>query len=350
MSALWNVDLRARAGDFEVQARWEADDRVVALFGPSGAGKSTLVEALAGVRPASGRLRIGERQWVDGDRSMATQQRRVGWVPQDAALFPHWSVARNLDYALRPQVDRARVVEVLDLGALLARRPHQLSGGEAKRVALARALCSGPELLLLDEPLAGVDLVRRAQVFRFLKEVRDRFEIPMLYVSHDPAEVLAITGYVVLLDQGRVVGNGSPRRLLADAVALRFLDRLGFENVFAVSFAEEARSQHSVQVRTASGRRLVAPPAPSDPGEQGWLAIRAEDVLLAAEEPSALSARNVLSGTVAAVEESEGHLLVRVDAGDEWVATLTRRAVAELGIAPGRPVWVVAKTHSLHWL
>ncbi|MBC8327385.1 MAG: molybdenum ABC transporter ATP-binding protein [Planctomycetes bacterium] len=354
MSGRWQVALRWRAGDFRLDVAFETDARVVALFGASGAGKSSVVEAVAGVLAAEGRVVVDGRELQGPGGSLPARRRRVGWMPQEGALLPHRTVEGNLAFAeAAAGADlawRARALEVLGIGDLLDRYPAQLSGGERQRVALARALCARPRLLLLDEPLSGVDLPRRARVFRHLLEVRDGFELPMLYVSHDPAEVMAIAEHVVLLDQGRVVGQGAPRQLLGDAAALRFLDRLGFANVLRVEPVDPPAAGHAFQVRTPGGRLLVALPPPSSFAASGWLAVRAEDILLAAEPPHGLSARNLLPGVVAAIDDAGDHLLVRVDAGDEWVATLTRRAVRELDLAPGRPAWVVIKTHSMHWL
>lgn len=354
MTASWRVEVQASAGAFRLDAAFTATARVVGLFGPSGAGKSTLVECLAGVHPAAGLIEVGGERWLAPGLCVPPPRRRAGWVPQDGALFPHLTVAENLDFAGRAGgALRSRSIEVLALAPLLGRRPAELSGGERMRAALARALCAAPRVLLLDEPLSGVDLPRRARVFRHLLEVRDGFDLPMLYVSHDPAEVQAVAEHVVLLEAGRVVATGPPAALLADAAALRLLDRLGFENVFRVAAAQEPAAADTggvCAVTTPAGRTIHAPPPPEALRGGGWLAIRAVDVLLAAEEPRRLSARNVLPGSIRALQPSSDHILVRVDAGDEWVATLTPRAVADLALAPGRPAWVVAKTHSLHWL
>ena len=348
MSPRWQIEIEATAGEFLLHTNFTVDGQVVALFGPSGAGKSIFVEALCGIRPARGLITIDGNNLLEAGRSLPACARRVGWVPQDAALFPHLTVAQNLAFSGNG-IDQ-KAVEVLGISNLLERMPALLSGGERQRVALARALCSKRLVLVLDEPLSAVDLPRRARVFRHLLDVRSEFGLPMLYVSHDPAEVLAIADEVVLLDEGRQLGVGSPRELLANASAMRFLDRLGFENVLAVELVEQAPPGHAVIVNTPGGCELVAPSPPSSRAKSTWLAVQADDVILANVEPRGLSARNIIAGKVSAIEESGNHLLVRVDCGDEWVATLTRRAVRELNLAPGSAVWVVIKTHSMHWL
>jgi molybdate transport system ATP-binding protein len=251
-------------------------------------------------------------------------------------------VARNIDFAGCQGARRDRAIEVLGLGDLLERMPSSLSGGEAQRVALARAIASEPDLLLLDEPLSGVDLPRRARIFRLLQQIRDTFELPMLYVSHDPAEVLAIAEHACLLEDGLLVASGTPESLLGDASALRFIDHLGFDNVLRVQRVEG-------RARTPGGRLLHAPPAPGS-GEAGWLAVRSQDVMLATEEPRGLSARNCFPAEILSMDTQDGGVQVTLQAEDLWRARLTEAAVTELGLEVGLSAWLVVKTHSLHWL
>ena len=341
MSASWSVRAAAHAGSFHLDVAFEATARVVALFGPSGAGKSTLVECLAGVRAFEGAWTLGGR--VGGEL-------RVGWVPQEGALFPHLSVGDNIAYAGRRGEAHDRAITVLGLEGLLGRSPDTLSGGERQRVALARALASEPDVLLLDEPLSGVDLPRRASVFRWLLEVKAAFGVPTLYVSHDPAEVLAIADQVVLLDEGRVVAAGDPAALLEEVTALRLLGRLGFENVFEVRVVGEPVDGRAVPVLTGGETTLLAPAGVGPRSGSGWLAVQARDVMLSKAKPGPISARNVLEGRVVAVRDAGDHALVEIDAGDKWVARVTHEAVEALELTPEGAVWVVVKTHALHWL
>ena len=202
----WRIDAKVDLGGFKLEVDVRCVGRVLGLFGPSGSGKSTLVERIACVQPFDGEITVDNR---------SVGELRVGWVPQEGALFPHLSVAENIDYSGRRGDVRDRAIEVLGLGGLLGRSVVGLSGGESQRVALARALASEPDILILDEPLSGVDLPRRATVFSFLLDVLKQFELPMVYVSHDPAEMLAIVEHVLLLDNGLVVSDGPPSKLLA---------------------------------------------------------------------------------------------------------------------------------------
>jgi molybdate transport system ATP-binding protein len=202
----WRIDVKAELGDFKLSVDVRCKGRVLGLFGPSGSGKSTLVERFAGVQPFHGQIMVDDR---------SVTELSVGWVPQEGALFPHLSVEENIDYSGKRGVVRDRAVDVLGLSGLLGRSVKGLSGGEIQRVALARALASEPDILILDEPLSGVDLPRRATVFSFLLDVLKQFELPMVYVSHDPAEMLAVVDHVLLLDDGVVVGDGLPSKLLS---------------------------------------------------------------------------------------------------------------------------------------
>ena len=204
----------ADLGPFTLAVDLTAAARVTAVFGSSGAGKTSLLEIVAGLRrPASGRILLNGRVLDDARAGIHLPQRlrRVGYVPQDDTLFPHLSVAANLGYARAASAAAmARVADVLELDPLLARRPARLSGGERRRVALGRALLSSPEVLLLDEPLTGLDAPLKERVLTYLVRVRDEFAIPTLYVSHAPQEVLALADDVLVLERGRVVTRGRP--------------------------------------------------------------------------------------------------------------------------------------------
>jgi len=197
--------------EFALEVTLELSARTTALSGPSGAGKTTLLELIAGLRrPQRGRIELHGRVVCDERVFVPPRERRVGYVPQDDALFPHLSVRQNVFYGAREQNDD--VIDVLEIGPLLDRSVKRLSGGERKRVALARALLTKPEVLLLDEPLAGVDVALRDRVLEYLVRVRDEFPVPAIYVTHQMDEVQAICDEIVFLERGRVTG----RRNLSD--------------------------------------------------------------------------------------------------------------------------------------
>jgi molybdate transport system ATP-binding protein len=205
------LDFTLRQGAFTLEMREQLAGGITALFGPSGSGKTTTLDAIAGLRePASGRIALDERVVFDAAArlNLPPHLRHVGYVPQDPALFPHMNVRRNVLYGRRPgqKLELDVVARMLEVGDLIERRVADLSGGERQRVALARALMSAPDVLLLDEPLAAVDVERRRRILPYLLRVRDDLGVPVIYVSHDRAEVDQLADRVIVLDEGRVVG------------------------------------------------------------------------------------------------------------------------------------------------
>lgn len=339
-------DLRARFAGFSLEAAAAWDAPATALFGASGSGKTTILETLAGLRPevAGTALLRGRRL-----ERLPARARRVGWVPQDASLFPHLTVRENLEFAATarggPAASIDEAADALELGPLLDQRASALSGGERQRAALARALASRPDFLLLDEPLASIDRPLRVRVLPFLQAIPARLGIPFLLVSHDPLEVQALAAHAIVLERGRVVASGSPRSLFPAAALFGSLEALQAENVFEVA-AVDARAG-GLRVRTAGGAELEMAAVAGFPAPRR-VAVRAEEVLLATRPPEGLSAQNVLAGVLEALEPREGQVLARVRSGGErWAARVTARAADRLGLAPGAPVYLVIKAHAI---
>jgi molybdate transport system ATP-binding protein len=352
------IDIEVARGAFTLRASARAPTPgVVAAFGRSGAGKSTLVEALAGLAPARGTIRLGDETWLDssGGRSLPPERRRVGYVFQDAKLFPHLDVLGNLGYGQRRArgveryVGRDELVALLGLGALLRRRPHELSGGERQRVALGRALLSQPRLLLLDEPLSALDAERRDEVLPYLEQLRDRWAVPMVYVSHRYEEVLRLATHVWLIDAGRVVASASPGEASLDERLGRIVGpELEGAVVDAVVTAVDAATRLAT-VAIGSARLRLALEGLA-PGGSVRLHVPARDVVVATEPPHGLSIRNALPGTLVALrDDGPAGVLATVDVGAaHLLARITASAVRELGLAAGRPVWALVKAASLH--
>src|ERR1700686_3295155 len=224
------VDVEKRLGDFSLRARFQTGSGVTAVFGPPGAGKTTLVNMISGlVAPHRARIPIDETVLFDSAKgiNLAPHRRRIGYIFQEGRLFPHLSVAHNLDYGRRmcglppDGAQTARIVSLLDIGNLLERRPGKLSGGERQRIAIGRALLMRPRLLLLDEPLASLDVARKREILPYLERLRDEVGVPMVYVSHQADELRRIASSVVRLDAGRVAAAGGKELLdAADAEAV----------------------------------------------------------------------------------------------------------------------------------
>jgi molybdate transport system ATP-binding protein len=211
------VDVEKTLGEFAAKVSFVSESGVTALFGPSGAGKTTIVNMIAGLlKPDRGKIAIDGQAVFDGAAGidLPTWRRRIGYVFQEGRLFPHLSVRHNLDYGRwmsgqpADAAAFAHAAELLDIGQLLDRRPGKLSGGERQRVAVGRALLMHPRLLLLDEPLASLDAARKQDILPYLVRLRDEAKVPMIYVSHDAAEVARIASRVVRLDAGKVTAAG----------------------------------------------------------------------------------------------------------------------------------------------
>jgi molybdate transport system ATP-binding protein len=217
--AAFDLDFTLQQGEFGLTFTVKVEARALALFGPSGSGKTSALEAVAGLRtPRRGRIAVNGRVLFDSDRHVNTsvRSRRTGYVPQDILLFPHLNVRENVVYGLREgnRPDLRVLVELLELAPLMDRRVGSLSGGERQRVAMARALYSGPDVLLLDEPLAAVDLPRRRRIVDALLGIRDELSVPLIYVTHLPEEALMVADWAVLIDNGRIAASGPPRDVM----------------------------------------------------------------------------------------------------------------------------------------
>ena len=361
------VDVRVEFGGFDLEVEQSMPAAgVTAVFGPSGGGKTTLLRALLGFETgARGRIALGGDVWLDSGRGIVIPpyRRPVGCTFQDGRLFPHLDVAGNLRYADRRSSGNGAamsegkapvalddVVDALDLGPLLGRRPHTLSGGERQRVALGRALLSRPRLLLLDEPLSALDRRRKVEIMPYLLALHPRFGIPTLYVSHAVDEVALLADRILVLADGRVQAFGGTVEVLEQ------LDLAPLTERFQAAAVLEARvSHHDDEYRLSwldlGGQRLSVPRIEHlDVGESARLLVRSRDVSLATERPSPTSIRNVLSGVLVALRQDESTPFAEatVDLGSHRLrARITRASAAELGLEVGSPVFALLKSVSL---
>lgn len=351
------IHLNAQRGEFALRVNCTAPTPgVTALFGPSGCGKSTLVRALCGLDRASGRIALGDEVWLDDSQriDVAPERRQIGCVFQDPRLFPHLDVAGNLDYARRRVRGRAvyvrfdEVIELLGLGGLLARRVRQLSGGERGRVAIARALLSQPKLLVLDEPFASLDANRRDEILPFLERLRDRYAVPMIYVSHQYEEVLRLASHVLLIEAGMIVASGSPAALSFDPALRRLVgnERAGAVIEGRVLACDEERGLATVSLGHGE---LRLPADGLAVGRRARILVPARDVLLSLGAQTGLSVRNQLAGTIVeVVADPPGAALVALDVGGQsLIARVTRHAIDELDLVPGRSIHALIKAESL---
>ena len=333
-------------------------DGVTGLFGPSGGGKSTLLRIIAGLeRNADGKVTFAGESWQDSARGVfvPAHRRPVGYVFQDARLFPHLTVAGNLQFALerirdsRIAIRYEEVVATMNLQALLNRDVDALSGGERQRVAIARTLLTQPRLLLLDEPLAALDVGRKSEILPYIEALPRRFGIPAIYVSHAANEMARLADTVIVLDDGGIRAAGSAARILSREDLQ--LSALPFEavTILQVRVVEHLPDLHLTRVEH-HGQRITVPEMHGvAKGDVARLLVRAGDVVLATCEPQGLSVRNVLGGTLQEVVPlaDSAFATVTVDVnGSPLKVQLTHHAVSELELAPGMRVFALIKTAS----
>ena len=328
---------------------------VTALFGPSGSGKTTILRCIAGLQRLAGRCVIGGECWQDDGAGTfrAPHERRVGYVFQEASLFPHLSVRGNLRYAARragaaPVLGFDAVVEMLGLGLLLERAPAALSGGERQRVAVGRALLSQPRLLLMDEPLSALDQGAREEITSYFEVLHRELSIPMLYVSHDLAEVARLADHLVVVAGGAKLADGPVGEILERLDLHPTGERFEAGVVLDARVAEHDPRYHLSRLR--HHRQVITVPLVDAPvGEAVRIRVRARDVALATRRPRAISIRNVLPGRVAEVSDQSGTAYAEalVDIGGGRLrARITREAAADLRLRAGTRVYALVKSIS----
>ncbi|MDX9944206.1 MAG: molybdenum ABC transporter ATP-binding protein [Azonexus sp.] len=327
---------------------------VTALFGHSGSGKTTLLRCIAGLeKPSCGRLVFKGKIWQNETTWLPTHKRPIGYVFQEASLFPHLSVQGNLEFGRKRALTAASIamdqaIELLGIGHLLDRKPDSLSGGERQRVGIARALAVSPEILLMDEPLAALDLKRKQEILPYLERLHDELAIPIIYVSHSPEEVARLADHIVAMDSGRVVAHGPLGETLA---RLDLPIRLGEDAgvVLDATVGEIDATWHLARLDFAGGN-LWTRDHQLPPGHKVRVRVLARDVSLTLDDPGRSSIQNVHPAIVEALADDDhpANQLVRVTLGEtRLLSRLTRRAVEQLGIKPGLPVRVQVKSVAL---
>ena len=354
---LARFDLRYAAFHLQVDLDLPASG-ITAIFGASGSGKTTLLRCLAGLeRAPSGFMQFGEDVWQDEShgRCLPLYKRPIGYVFQEPRLFPHYDVRANLLYGYkRVPVDERRiaieqVVEILGIGHLLERRIHKLSGGEQQRVAIGRALLTSPKLLLLDEPLASLDLQRKQEVLPFIRQLHQQLRIPVFYVSHGLTEILHLADRVMLLKEGHVVGTGTLSEVFT---ALDFRGTLGPHRIGAI--LDTRVTQHDPQYGLTqlefAAQSLFVPLQPVAIGQPLRVHILSSDVtLVIGQINSPTSVLNILEATIVEIREiTHTSVDVLLDIGAPLVASITKKSLVTLGLKPGQRVFAHIKAVALN--
>jgi|SRR6266567_1596908 len=360
LAARFRKSFAAQSRDFVLEVDFQTASGFTILFGPSGAGKTTLLDCVAGLaNPDSGRIAIGNRILYDAAQriDLPVAKRRVGYVFQNLALFPHLTVEQNVEYGLAhlPQAERAAqasaILQAFRIPHLASRYPREISGGESQRTALARTLVTDPTVLLLDEPLAALDAATKSKIIDDLRSWNQARRIPILYVTHSREEVFALGEYVIVLDAGCIVAQGTPHEVIAAPQQETVAQLVGFENIFdaVVEAIRPERGTMTCRIAGEGGPVLLETPlVRGGVGSALRVGIRAGDILLATAPPVGLSARNVIPGRITSLEQRDVIIGARVKCRVDMDVHLTLAARDSLQLAPGREVWLVIKTHSCH--
>ncbi|MFZ0816095.1 MAG: ATP-binding cassette domain-containing protein [Candidatus Sulfotelmatobacter sp.] len=351
---------------FSLDVGFSAAPGFTILFGPSGSGKTTLLDCVAGLTvPDAGRIAVADRVLFDaGPIKVPVAKRSVGYVLQDLALFPHLTVEQNTEYGLAHlplSIRKQRAIAMLQefhIEHLRQYRPAQISGGERQRVALARTLVTDPCVLLLDEPLAALDAATKSKILDDLRRWNQAHRIPILYVTHSREEVFALGEHVLVLEDGRIIAQGTPHQVLHAPLQETVAQLAGFENIFdaTVESIHEDRGTMVCRLMTCrppgdeagSGLLLETPLIRAEAGSLLRVGIRAGDILLAIAPPTGLSARNIIPGRINSLEQRDVIVSVQVTCGVEMEVHLTLAARDSLHLIPSKEVWLVIKTHSCH--
>ena len=345
------VALKHTKARFALDVSFSADGGITALFGPSGAGKSTVLHLLSGLeQPDAGYVRIGGDTLYDSERhiDVPSHKRRIGYVFQDALLFPHLSVRQNLLYGFSGGgIGLDQVVDLLDIKRLIHGRPATLSGGERQRVAIGRALLSAPRLLLMDEPLASLDIARKREILPYIERLNQAFAIPVIYVSHAVDEVARLASTVIVLKDGHVVASGSPQAVLPPSEASS--DRFARISVLTASVGRYDPHYRLTTFTHPAGNISLA----GEFGETGHsihIVVHATDVTIARQRPENISVRTMLRGKLSHLEQGDDAVAmahVTLAGGDQLAVALTRKAVDELDLKAGDALWCLLKSVSI---
>jgi len=349
-----HAQFTAQLGQFSLDVDLQLPGKgVIALFGHSGSGKTTVLRSIAGLERFTGKLSVNGEVWQEGRTFMPVHKRPIGYVFQEASLFPHLSVRQNLSFGLKRipaserQIELEQVVDWLGIAHLLSRKPTRLSGGERQRVAIARALLTSPRLLLMDEPLSALDTNSKAEILPYLERLHDALSIPVIYVSHSPDEVARLADHLVLMEKGRVVASG-PIGELMTRLDLSIAREQEAESILETVVEEHLPEDHLSRL-AFNGGSVFTRMVDAEPGKPQRVRIHARDVSIALQAHTDSSILNVLPATILEFAPlTDWQMLVRLGLGEDasipLLARITRRSANHLSLEVGKKVYAQVKS------
>ncbi len=349
-------NIQLQRPDFSIDAEFTIPSKgVLGIFGHSGSGKTTLLRCVAGLeKNVTGRIEVNGETWLSSKKNLSSQQRNVGYIFQESRLFPHLSVGKNLQYGCRRNsasqnsIDREHLLELLNIGHLLERRPFQLSGGEKQRVAIGRALLKNPQMLLLDEPLASLDQKRKQEILPFLDKLHEELNIPMLYVSHSLGEVSRLCDHMLVLEQGRAVFKGN----IHDTLVSPESPLAAANNAAAVLEGNVSKQEKNFllsTIHTNNGTALqIQGILPI--GQKVRLRVRASDISLSKTVATDSSILNIIEGVITAIiEERDAHILLQLVANEDiLLSCISKKSYQSLQLGINQSIFMQIKAVSIH--
>ncbi|MFQ5602299.1 MAG: molybdenum ABC transporter ATP-binding protein [bacterium] len=352
------ISVSTKLLNFDYELNIEIKPAFSALFGASGSGKTTTLNLIAGLsKPAKGEIVLGVKTLYSDKQKIhiSPQNRNIGYIFQESRLFPHLNVKQNLEFGWRRLPPARRkfelplIIKMAGVQHLLTRMPTDLSGGEKQRVALARALLASPEYLLMDEPLAALDLPVRLSFLKFLKDIHQQFDLPIIYVSHDLSNVLNFADQVILLQDGKCVGYDSPYQLLNRMTAPPLISREDIPNIFECTVVSQDVAKGLTIVKS-NGLQFILPHLKNQVGDKLLLNIPASEIILANAKPEGLSASNIISGKISQIHRLGERILIDVVAGLNFTIEIVPATVERMNLQEGSPIYLIFKASSFRKL
>ncbi|NQU87984.1 MAG: molybdenum ABC transporter ATP-binding protein [Mariniphaga sp.] len=357
MGNFLKINISLRIDSFVLNIVQEFPSGITGIYGPSGQGKTTLLNAIAGIiTPNEGNISINDECVFDkkNKKNIPVRNRRIGYLFQNDRLFPHLTILKNLKYGLKlnSRIGLDEVVEILDIRNLLSKLPDECSGGERQRVALGRALLSSPNLLLLDEPFAAVDVKLRENIIPYLVDINRMFQIPMLVVSHDLPDLLSLTNYLILLNDGKISASGLFRDLIANEKNLTIMQGAGIYNAFDLLVFEFFESNNIVLLKSFNHEFKIQAISSSfqtkiERDSKVKVLIRPEDIAVSLAPVEGISLRNQIPGKIEKVFSRNGYSFCLVDAGEKLLVEITEASRKKMNLEPGQNIYCLFKSVAL---